>query len=205
MKLYGFEFSTNVERVQLALAHKGLKVEFIPVDPKDRSEVRRVSGQDLVPVIVDDGKVVADSMEIVRYLEQKHPSRPLYPEAPERLAEMLIFIDWFNRVWKRPPNEIEAEMGKPTPDRARIERLGRAMIDALDLFEKMLTGREHLMGEFSAADCCAFPFLKYGVLGTEPNDAYLFHRVLVDWQPIKKDHPRLGEWIRRVDKRPRQA
>ncbi len=26
---------------------------------------------------------------------------------------MLIFIDWFNQVWKRAPNEIEAEL----PDR----------------------------------------------------------------------------------------
>ena len=205
IKLYGFEFSTNVERAQLALAHKGLKAEFVAVDPKDRSAVRRVSGQDLVPVIVDDGKVVIDSMEIVRYLEQKYPANPLYPKQPERLAEMLIFIDWFNRVWKRPPNEIEDEMDKPGPDRARIERLGRAMIEALDLFEGMLTGREHLMGEFSAADCCAFPFLKYGLLGTEPNDSYLFHRILVDWQPISKDHPQLAAWIGRVDKRPRQA
>jgi len=205
IKLYGFEFSTNVERAQLALAHKGLKVEFVAVDPKDRGVVRQVSGQDLVPVIVDDGKVVNDSMEIVRYLELRHPSNPLYPKQPERLAEMLIFIDWFNRVWKRPPNEIEAEMGKPNPDQARIDRLGRAMVDALGLFEGMLTGREHLMGEFSAADCCAFPFLKYGLLGTEANDGYLFHRVLVDWQPIKKDHPHLADWIRRVDKRPRHA
>jgi glutathione S-transferase len=118
---------------------------------------------------------------------------------------MLIFIDWFNRVWKRPPNEIESEMSRPNPDRARIDRLGRAIIDALDLFEGMLTGREHLMGEFSAADCCAFPFLKYGLLGTEPSDSYLFHRVLVDWQPIMKDHPHLADWIRRVDKCPRQA
>ncbi len=202
IRLYRIPLSTNVERVALALAHKGLKVESVMVDSDDRSVVRRLSGQDLVPVIEDGGKVVYDSMEIVRYLEDRYPEKPLYPRDPARKAEMLIFIDWFNRVWKRPPNDMEAEMGRPNPDRDRIARLGKAMTDALDLFEGMLAGREHLMGEFSAADCAAFPFLRYALIHPE-NDSYLFHKILVDNQPLGNNHPRLAEWIRRVDKRPR--
>ena len=140
IKPYRFDFSTNVERVELALAHKGIAVEKIDVDPEDRSVVRAVSGQDLVPVIVDENpggtaagpQIVIDSMEIVRYLEGKHPARPLYPADPARRSEMLVFIDWFNRVWKRPPNDIVAEMRAAAPDASRIERLGRAMTDALD-------------------------------------------------------------------------
>jgi len=202
LRLYRFPLSTNVERVALALAHKGLQVESIVVDPADRSEVRRISGQDLVPVLVDGDAVVADSMAIVLHLEERYPDRPLYPAAPARRAEMLLFIDWFNRVWKRPPNEIEEEMGRAAPDQARIERLGRAMTGALDLFEAMLTGRDYLMGDFSAADCCAWPFLRYALL-SHPGDPYLFHRILVTWQPLGDRHPRLGEWIRRVDRHPR--
>ena len=206
IRVYRFAFSTNVERVALALAHKGLAVTSVEVDPKDRRLVREVSGQDLVPTIVDEnngGKVVFDSMEIVRYLEQRYPQKPLYPADPARRAEMLVFIDWFNRVWKRPPNDIEAEMGKPAPDRARIDAWGAAMVGALDLFEAMLQGRDYLMGDFSAADCAAFPFVKYGLLKLPPGDDYLFHKILVDWQPIGKAHPRLSSWIRRVDERPR--
>ena len=202
IRLYRFRFSTNVERAALALAHKGLAVESVEVDPKDRSEVRHVSGQELVPVIVDGGKVVFDSMEIVRYLEERYPDKPLYPADAARRAEMLIFIDWFNRVWKRPPNEIEAEMGLGSPDKARIARLGRAITGALDLFEGMLAGRDHLMGEFSAADCCAFPFVKYALI-QQKGDDYLFHRILTQYQPLGTTHPRLTSWIRRVDQRPR--
>ncbi len=201
IRLYRFALSTNVERVALALAHKGLAVESIEIDPKDRSAVRKVSGQDLVPVIEDGDRVVSDSMDIVLYLEERYPERPLYPPSPSRRAEMLIFIDWFNRVWKRPPNEIEAEMGKPAPDRDRIARLGRAMTGALDRFEAMLDGRDHLMGDFSAADCAAFPFLKYTLIEPQ-DDPYLFHRILADYQPAV-GQPRLVEWIRRVDRRPR--
>ena len=38
-----------------------------------------------------------------------------------RRAEVRVFVDWFNRVWKRPPNLIAAEEEKPQPDAARIE------------------------------------------------------------------------------------
>ena len=203
IRLYRFPLSTNVERVALALAHKKLPVESVEIDPQDRSEVRRVSGQDLVPVLDDGGTIVSDSMAIVRYLEERYPEPRLYPADPARRAEMLIFIDWFNRVWKRPPNDIEAEMGKPSPDAARIERLGRAMADSLDLFEAMLQGRDYLMGsDLSAADCAAFPFLRYALIHPT-GDPYLFHDILVRYQPLGSQHGRLRSWIRRVDERPR--
>jgi glutathione S-transferase len=197
--------STNVERVALALAHKGLKVKSVVMPFEERTEVRKVSGQDLVPVLVDDGKVVIDSMEIVRYLEQKFTDTPpLYPKDPARRADCLVFIDWFNRVWKRPPNDMEAELSKPEGERdmQRVERLGRAMQDYLDLFEAMLTGRAHLLGEFSAADIAAFPFVKYATI-QDPDDPHLFHKILVEHQKPGMNHPRVVDWIARMDRRPR--
>ncbi|MCW3065674.1 MAG: glutathione S-transferase family protein, partial [Solirubrobacterales bacterium] len=62
MKLYRIPFSTNVERVALALAYKGLDAEAVDVDPANRSLVEQVSGQPLTPVLeADDGEVIADS------------------------------------------------------------------------------------------------------------------------------------------------
>jgi glutathione S-transferase len=86
IRLYHFRFSTNVERVTLALAYKGVEVESIWVDPDDRGPVDRVSGQRLVPVIEDGERVVSDSAAILRYLEERYPELPLYPgdEAKER-------------------------------------------------------------------------------------------------------------------------
>jgi glutathione S-transferase len=205
IRLYTVEASANTERVELALAHKGLEAEKVVVPSQDRSEIRKVSGQDLVPVLADGGKVVYDSMEIVRYLEDRYPERPrLYPEDAARRAECLIFIDWFNRVWKRPPNEIAEELGKPAgqSNGERVDRLGAAMQGTLGLFEQMLTGRDYLMGEYGAADMAAFPFLKYAVLPI-PTETYLFHRVLRDYQKPGATHARLVEWIRRVDRKPR--
>ena len=202
MIIYRIPFSTNVERVSLALAHKGIDVEWADVDPADRSEVERISGQPLVPVLVDDGRVVADSTIILRYLEELQPEPALWPRDPARRAEVDVFLDWFNRVWKRFPNEIEAERAKPEPDHARIDALGSELATALALFEDLLAGRDFLLGEFSAADCAAFPFLKYALLYDE-NDTEAFHLILREFQPLGDDHPRLAAWIRRVDERPR--
>jgi glutathione S-transferase len=202
LRLYRVPFSTNVERVALALAHKGLEADWIDVDPADRSEVVRVSGQPLVPVLVDDGRVVVDSTVILRYLEELQPEPALFPREPARRAETDVFLDWFNRVWKRPPNEIEAERAKSEPDQARIDALGQELTAALGLFEDLLTGRDYLLGDFSAADCAAFPFLKYAILADDA-DTEPFHIVLREFQPLGDDHPRLEAWIRRVDERPR--
>jgi glutathione S-transferase len=56
--------------------------------------------------------------------------------------------------------------------------------------------------EFSAADCAAFPFLKYA-LRRDPADGERLHRILDDHQQLGDDHPRLTAWIERVDARPR--
>ena len=57
MRLYRANFSTNAERVALALGHKGIEVESRYISYDDRSEVERVSGQPLVPVLVDGDNV----------------------------------------------------------------------------------------------------------------------------------------------------
>jgi glutathione S-transferase len=202
MIAYRIPYSTNVERVALVLAHKGLGVEWIDVDPQDRSPVEEVSGQRLVPVLVDDGEVFADSTAIIRHLEAKHPEPRVWPADPARGAEVDVFVDWFNRVWKRPPNEIEAERAKPHPDARRIEELGTELSGSLDLFESLLAGRDYLFGEFGVADCIAFPFLRYAV-DRDPDDDEPFHQILRDFLVLDGDYLRLEGWIRRVDERAR--
>jgi maleylpyruvate isomerase len=202
VQVYRIPFSTNVERVALAAGHKGIELEWIDVDPGDRSEVERVSGQPLVPVLVDDDRVVVDSTEILRYLEEHHPEPPLFPPDIARRAELEVFLDWFNRVWKRPPNAIDAERAKPAPDPQRIAALGRELARALDVFEFLLEGRDYLFGEFSAVDCAAFPFLKYALLHDEA-DTEPFHLILREFQQLGEAHGNLEAWISRVDELPR--
>jgi maleylpyruvate isomerase len=203
LRVHRIPFSTNVERVALAAGHKGLEVEWVDHDPRDRSAIRELSGQDLVPVLELDGEVVTDSMRIVERLEALAPQRALYPRDRGERARVDVFLEWFNEVWKGPPNEIEAEERRPEPDHARVEALGARMAGWLALFEDLLAGGDHLMGDdFGAADICAFPFLKYALL-RDPADEEPFHRILETHMPLGDRYPRLREWIERMNRRPR--
>ncbi len=187
-----------MERIQLALGHKELDAEYIPIPYDDRSQVREISGQDLVPVIDHGGTIVYDSPAILDYLDEEFPELPLRPPGHGRRAEMGVFIDWFNRVWKVPPNAIEAELGTDEPDQTKIDAWQEEMRSHLQVFNNMLAGREYLMGEFSVADCVAWPFLRYALIPPDQEDTYLFHAILVANMPLGDDCGRLQDWIRRV-------
>jgi glutathione S-transferase len=194
VRVYRIPFSTNVERVALALGHKGVDVEWVDVDPADRSPVVEVSGQELVPVLVtDDGAVLSDSPRILRWIEETWPEPPLLPTDAHERAGVEVFCDWFNRVWKRPPNLIADGQGSP--------ELVAELEGSMDVFEALLHDRDYFFGDFSLADVTAFPFLKYA-LGVDESDDEEFHRILHEHLPLA-GHPRVAEWIRRVDRRPR--
>ena len=194
VRVYRIPFSTNVERVALGAGHKGVQIEWIDVDENDRTPVEAVSGQRLVPVLVAGDAVVADSTAILDWLEERFPEPPLHPRQPARRAEVRVFVDWFNRVWKRPPNTLT--------DHGHDDALAAEMLASISLFEELLADREYLFGDFGIADCIAFPFLKYASFGLAEGDDDLFHRNLVDYQPLSPDSP-LHAWSRRVDAHPR--
>jgi glutathione S-transferase len=194
IRVWRVPFSTNVERVSIALAHKALDAEWIDVPYNDRTEIQRMSGQELVPVLEQDGLVIPDSTAILRHLEELQPDPPLWPREPARRAEADVFVDWFNGLWKRPPNLIA--------DGGDAAKYGPRITASLDLFESLLDGRDYLLGdELGIADVISYPFLKYAVIWDE-GDEHEFHRVLQRWLPIE-GHPRVEAWIRRVHALPR--
>ena len=195
MRLHAIPYSTNVERITLALAFKGIDCEIVMHDPADRSGIAAISGQELVPVLEDGNRVVWDSPVVLRHLERTHPDPPLWPADTARSAELDILLAWFNRVWKRAPNAIADGEGGIAE--------AAELTGSLEFFEALLAGREYLFGEgFTAADCTVFPFLKYGLIYDE-NDDEPFHRVLIEHLELGDSHPRLAAWIRRIDAMPR--
>ncbi len=203
LRLYRFPYSTNVERVALALAYKGLDVESVPVDPADRAPLRTVSGQELVPVLVDGDAVITDSTRILHHLEARFPDPPLFPADSARAAEVEVFLDWFNRAWKREPNLIADAIARGDGDRADVARWSDRLQRRLDLFEALLADRDYLFGAFGAADCAAWPFLRYAA-AIDADDDDGFHRVLNERQELTGRHTRVRGWIERVGARPRR-
>jgi glutathione S-transferase len=202
-RLYRIPFSTNVERVALALAHKGLEVEPVEVDPENRAIVEKVSGQSLTPVLTCGEEAVADSTRILEWLEERHLDPPLYPTDAARRAEIELLVDWFNRVWKQPPNLIAEERAKPQPDQQALARWGVELTHSRENFEALLSRRDYLAGdELTVLDIVAFPFLKYAALAPDPADTDPFHEVLHEHLSTNR-HPRLLEWVARMDELPR--
>jgi glutathione S-transferase len=204
MRLWQFPFSTNVERVALALAHKRLDAEPVVIDPADRSAVVALSGQELVPVLEDGAAVVAGSLAIVAHLEARHPEPPLFPADAARRAEVEALLDWFDLVWKGPPNRLaDAVAAGRDPSEPELRSLGEGLHASLDRFEALLQGRDFLAGgTFGVVDLAVFPFLKYGVWASD-EDEDGFHRILARHLRPESRHPRLRAWIDRVNDLPR--
>lgn len=86
-------FSPYCWRVQMALAHKGLDYETVPVRFGEKEKVA-FSGQKLVPVLRDGAKVVSDSWDIGIYLDTAYPDRPPLMDGPQARALTNSFRLW---------------------------------------------------------------------------------------------------------------
>ncbi|MDP7034991.1 MAG: glutathione S-transferase N-terminal domain-containing protein [Planctomycetota bacterium] len=71
LKIYQFDSCPYCQRVLNALDQHGTEYEKVDISPWDRGEVKRISGQTQVPVLVDEerGEVIPDSSRILEYLE----------------------------------------------------------------------------------------------------------------------------------------
>ena len=62
--VYGFDTSNNI-KVRVGLGYKGLDYEFRRIEPGDREEIVRVSGQHLTPVLAHGETVLFDSARLL--------------------------------------------------------------------------------------------------------------------------------------------
>ena len=97
VRLYRADWSTNCERVGLALAHKGIEAQSVLIEYSNRAPVEAISGQGLVPVIEDAGEVITTrSRSCATSSGARRP--PLFPSEPGARAGVDVFIDWFESV-----------------------------------------------------------------------------------------------------------
>lgn len=88
MKLYTFFRSSASYRVRIALNHKGLDYEQVPIHLRRgggeqlASEYKAVNPHGLVPTLEENGRYLTQSLAIIEYLEERFPHPALLPTDP---------------------------------------------------------------------------------------------------------------------------
>ncbi len=91
-KLITMYLSPWSERVRWAFAFKGLKYEKQNYEPGvDEEQVKKLSGQALVPVLVTDGKVIPDSTAILEWLDDSRPAPAFLPRSEKDRAQVTLW------------------------------------------------------------------------------------------------------------------
>jgi maleylacetoacetate isomerase/maleylpyruvate isomerase len=92
MKLYTYFRSSASFRVRIALNLKGLSYApafvHLPKGEHRGADYASVNPQCLVPTLEDGGRLLTQSLAILEYLEETHPSPPLLPKDPFERARV---------------------------------------------------------------------------------------------------------------------
>ena len=96
-ELLQFAFSHYNEKARWALDWKGVPHRRRSLLPgPHRAIVRRLTGQNQVPVLRWGDQVVAGSATIIEHLERQRPAPPLYPASEASRREALDLARWFD-------------------------------------------------------------------------------------------------------------
>lgn len=93
--LHQFEISPFCDKVRRILRLKDVPFEIREVSAlRSTFDVRRINRMGKLPVLEVDGEFIADSSEIARFLDERFPDPPLWPEDPRERAQCHLLEDW---------------------------------------------------------------------------------------------------------------
>ena len=133
-------------------------------DSHFKNEVRKVSPAGRVPVLVDDGLAIWDSLAISEYVAEKFPDRPLWPRDPKARAQARSVVaemhSGFGALRSHCPMNIEASLAQVGALLWRDQPAVRADVQRIcEMWTGLLEqhGGPMLFGEFSIADAFYAP------------------------------------------------
>lgn len=169
MTLYGYWRSSAAYRVRLALAWKGLAATAVPIDLRSGEQAgvayRAHNPQGLVPLLVDDGLVLSQSLAIIEYLDETYPQPPLLPadalgRARVRSAALIVVADIHPINNPRVANRLRSDFGADQPAIDSWSRHWMTMgFVGLEAFATAHGGRFVHGDALSIADLCLVPQL----------------------------------------------
>jgi glutathione S-transferase len=200
LRLYYRSNSPDSMKVCIALNYKNIPFERVLVDSQDRSELIRVSGQSLAPVLWHDGTVVVEAGTILRYLEASFRDTP--PLFSSDRATMNEIERWENlgRVdLKRCVRILLGNYLSASPDMEEMESASKQFHEITGAFEKRLERSSWLVEDrFTAADAITGPAICYGMLLPSFSTLRSLGESIAERFKLGVERARTEEWMMRV-------
>jgi len=175
MKLYHFGPAANAQRVRMFLAEKDLDIPKVELNVREGAlfaePFRSMNPFTVVPFLeLDDGTCIGESVAICRYLEELHPTPPLFGKGPRERAivEMWnrrIELDGFMPIVHALRNALPAFAGRVVPGTRNdlpqlpqvVERGKAMLIILLERLDAQLAHHAYTAGDvFTVADITGY-------------------------------------------------
>ncbi|WP_053121149.1 glutathione S-transferase [Pseudomonas sp. P1.31] len=176
--LYSFRRCPYAMRARMALRYSGVPVEIVEVSLKAKpAEMLAISPKGTVPVLDADGRVIDESLEIMRWaLAQNDPQNWLL-DGDSRIAELIEANDQGFKVDLNCYKYAERYPEQP------MEVYGAQGAVFLQRLEGLLQDRDYLLADHpSLADIALLPFVRQ------------FAHVDREWF-AQTPYPRLQAWL----------
>ena len=186
LKFYYHPISTNARRVWIALLEKQIAFEPVLINldgDQLQPEFTAINSLQRIPVIIDDGFKVVESLAILDYLEAKYPNPKLIPDHPEALAVMrMVQLVAVNEIQTATMILTKELIGLDTAaEKIAIAR--KQITNALEFYEQLLDQHPYFTGEEIT--------LAEVVAGTIVPSLPMFRLALAPY-------PRLNAWAKRL-------
>ncbi|MEH2411265.1 glutathione S-transferase family protein [Nostoc sp.] len=186
LKFYYNPLSPNARRVWLTLLEKEIPFESVLVNldgDQLQPEFLTINPFHHIPVVVDQGFRVVESLAIMDYLESKYPTLVMLPSEPQALAKVrIVQLVTANELFPQVISLIYEREDSPQAAQAKQH------IDKVLKFFTQVLGDRSFFGshQLTLADIVA----GIGVLSLPNLGVNL------------RDYPRLNEWSERLMQRP---
>ncbi len=187
IKLYHEPLSPNSRRVWITLLEKGLEFELVGVKldgEQFKPEFLALNPFHHIPVLVDEGFNVVESLAILDYLEAKYPQPAMLPTDAKDLAiARMVQLVTVNELLPATMAMTPLMLGLPGGNPEKIEQAKQKVSTVLKFFENLLDDRPY----FGSQNLT----LAEVVAGT-----------VVPWLPrggvSLNDYPKLSAWCDRL-------
>ncbi|RAI65289.1 glutathione S-transferase [Pseudomonas fluorescens] len=158
--LYSFRRCPYAMRARMALRYSGVAVDIVEVSLKAKpAEMLALSGKGTVPVLSADGRVIDESLDIMRWaLTQNDPQDWLLKDDPDAAAHIAPLIEQNDQVFKVHLNRYKYAERYPEQPMEVYRGEGEVFLSRLD---QLLDGRDYLLADHpSLADVALMPFVR---------------------------------------------